>query len=274
MYERYWDLACRPFENQFSTPFFFHSETHESALLKLRYAIENRLGVGVLCGGIGIGKSAVAAELSQELAPSCGPVVHVLFPEMPAAEFLAYLASKLGGGDAPADLRSDMDRTLQRIEGVLRSFVQKGRRPTIVIDDAHLIDNVRVWECLQLLLNFQHDAGCDFSLVLVGGLSLMGRLERTPQLNDRVAVFSVLDPLSRTETIRYITHRMAVAGAKREIFHRTALDALCERSGGIPRRINRLADLALVVGYADDLTEITGNEIDAVAEELPFAAAA
>jgi general secretion pathway protein A len=102
----------------------------------------------------------------------------------------------------------------------------------------------------------------------------MGRLERTPQLNDRVAVFSVLEPLSRTETIRYITHRMAVAGAKREIFHRSALDALCERSGGIPRRINRLADLALVVGYADELTEVTGHEIDAVAEELPFSAAA
>ncbi|HXY37861.1 MAG TPA: AAA family ATPase [Planctomycetaceae bacterium] len=274
MYERYWGLDTRPFENHFSSLFFFHSETHDSALLKLRYAIENRLGVGVLCGGIGSGKSAVASELSHELDATCGPVANILFPQMPAAEFLAYLASKLGGGDTPADLRSGMDRTLERIESLLRSFAQKGRRPTIVIDDAHLIDNVRVWECLQLLLNFQHHANCDFSLVLVGGLSLMGRLARTPQLNDRVAVFSVLEPLSRTETIRYVTHRLAMAGAKREIFHRTALDALCERSGGIPRRINRLADLALVVGFADELTEISGNEIDAVAEELPFSAAA
>jgi type II secretory pathway predicted ATPase ExeA len=274
MYERYWDLACRPFENQFSTPFFFHSETHESALLKLRYAIENRLGVGVLCGGIGSGKSAVAAELTHELSVECGPVVHVLFPQMPAADFLAYLASKLGGGDAPADLRTGLDRTLQRIESVLHDFAKKGLRPTIVIDDAHQIDNVRVWESLQLLLNFQHSAECDFSLILAGGLGLMGRLERTPQLNDRVAVCSVLEPLSRTETIRYIAHRMSVAGAKRDLFDRSALDALCERSGGVPRRINRLADLALVVGYADELTEITGHEIDAVAEELPFAAAA
>ena len=78
-----------------------------------------------------------------------------------------------------------------------------------------------------------------------GGLSLMeSPLAARPQLNDRVAVFSVLEPLSRTETIRYISHRMAVAGAKREIFHRSALDALCERSGGVPRRINRLADLS------------------------------
>jgi type II secretory pathway predicted ATPase ExeA len=274
MYERYWDLACRPFEHHFSAPFFFHSATHESALLKLRYAIENRLGVGVLCGGIGIGKSAVAAELSHELDASCGPVVHLVFPQMPAAEFLSYLASKLGGADAAADLRTGVDRTLQRIEALLRDFAHKGRRPTIVIDDAHLIDNVRVWECLQLLLNFQHDADCDFSLVLVGGLNLMGRLERMPQLNDRVAVYSVLESFSRTETIQYIAHRMSIAGAKRDIFHRSALDALCDRSGGIPRRVNRLADLALVVGYADELTQITGHEIDAVAEELPFSAAA
>jgi type II secretory pathway predicted ATPase ExeA len=274
MYERYWDLACRPFENYFSPPFFFHSETHESALLKLRYAVENRLGVGVLSGGIGMGKSAVAAALSQELGEGCGPVVQVFFPQMPAAEFLAYLATKLGGGEAGPDSRIGIDRTLQRIESLLRGFALHGQRPTIVIDEAHLIDNVRVWECLQLLLNFQHDSACDFSLILVGGLSLMGRLERTPELNDRVGVFGVLEPLSRTETIRYITHRMAVAGATREIFQRSALDALCERSAGIPRRINRLADLALVVGYADELTEISGAEIDAVAEELPFSAAA
>ncbi len=61
MYERYWDLACRPFENHFSPPFFFHSETHESALLKLRYAIENRLGVGVFC--------AVESALANQPSP-------------------------------------------------------------------------------------------------------------------------------------------------------------------------------------------------------------
>ncbi len=114
MYERYWDLACRPFENHFSSPFFFHSETHESALLKLRYAIENRLGVGVLCGGIGSGKSAVAAELSQEIDSSCGPVVHVLFPQMPAAEFLAYLGRRNSAVVTHlSDLRTGMDRILQ-----------------------------------------------------------------------------------------------------------------------------------------------------------------
>ena len=51
----------------------------------------------------------------------------------------------------------------------------------------------------------------------------------------------------------YVEHRMSAAGARKRIFVESALQALFECSGGVPRRINRLADLALLVGYADGL---------------------
>jgi general secretion pathway protein A len=95
-----------------------------------------------------------------------------------------------------------------------------------------------------------------------------------PQLNDRIAVRSIVDPLSHEDTLGYIAHRLQAAGAKREIFDPHAVEALHERSGGIPRRINRLADLALVVGYADQLDSIGAREIEAVAEDIPPAIAA
>jgi MSHA biogenesis protein MshM len=274
MYEQYWNFSCRPFDNHASPAFFFHSDTHEAARLKLRYAIDSGLGVGVLCGGIGTGKTAVASLLQHELSETYTPLVHLVFPQMSPAEFLAYLAAKLGAGDSSHEFGAGVDWTLGRIEGQLRAFAQRGRRPTIVIDEAHLIDDLRVFECLMLLLNFQHDARHAFSLVLVGGTNLLGRLERMSQLNERVAVRSVLEPLSRDETIRYIAHRLAVAGAKRDIFNHGALEAICERSAGNPRRINRLADLALLVGYADQLGIIGADEIEAVAEEIPSAIAA
>ena len=110
--------------------------------------------------------------------------------------------------------------------------------------------------------------------MFVGGLNLLGKLERIPQLNDRIAVRSFVEPLSHDDTIGYVAHRLHVAGAKREIFDQDALEALHERSGGIPRRINRLADLALVVGYADQLDNIGAREIEAVAEDIPPAIAA
>jgi general secretion pathway protein A len=274
MYEQYWNLACRPFENHFSPAFFFNSETHEAARLKLRYLVENRLGVGVLCGGIGTGKTAVAALLQHELGETCGPVVHVVFPKMPSAAFLAYLAMKLGAPDATHDVRQGIDRTLGRIETQLRACSEHGQRPAIIVDEAHQIDDVRVFECLQLLLNFQQDPACSFSLLLVGATNLLGRLERMPQLNERIAVRSVLEPLSHDDTVGYVAHRLRAAGAKQEIFERDAITVLFDRSGGIPRRINRLADLALVVGYADQLERIGPAEIEAVAEELPSAVAA
>jgi general secretion pathway protein A len=274
MYEQYWNLDCRPFESHFSASFFFDSETHLAARLKLRHVIDHRLGSGVLCGGIGTGKTAVAAFLQHELGETCGPIAHLVFPKMPAAAFLGYVATKLGAPESPADARTGIDRTLARIEAVLRAASEQGKHPVLIVDDAHLIDDVRVFECLQLLLNFQQDPACAFSLLLAGGLNLLGKLERIPQLNDRIAVRSVVEPLSHDDTIGYLMHRLHVAGASREVFNHGALEALCERSGGIPRRINRLADLALVVGYADQLDRIGAQEIEAVAEDIPPAIAA
>jgi type II secretory pathway predicted ATPase ExeA len=274
MYEQYWNLDSRPFESHFSPAFFFDSDTHLAARLKLRHVIDHRLGTGVLCGGIGTGKTAVASFLHHELAESCGPIAHLVFPKMPAAAFLAYIAAKLGAPESPADTRHSIDRTLVRIEAKLREASEQGKHPVLIVDDANLIDDVRVFECLQLLLNFQQDPACAFSLLFIGGLSLLGKLERIPQLNDRIAVRSVVEPLSHDDTIGYLIHRLRVAGAGREIFNQSALEAICERSAGIPRRINRLADLALVVGYADQLDVIGSKEIEAVAEDIPPAIAA
>ena len=51
----------------------------------------------------------------------------------------------------------------------------------------------------------------------------------------------------------YVQHRLAVAGAERTIFEPAATEALHQLSGGAPRQINRLCDLALLVGFAEEL---------------------
>jgi general secretion pathway protein A len=43
---------------------------------------------------------------------------------------------------------------------------------------------------------------------------------------------------------------------------------LYELSGGVPRRINRLCDLALLVGFADESQTISAEQVEAVADEL------
>jgi len=119
-----------------------------------------------------------------------------------------------------------------------------------------------------LLLNYQHKSRITFSLILVGDRSLLTQVGRIPQLDERLAVKSMLQPLSREETDRYVAHRLQVSGITEPIFDESAMDELFELSGGVPRKINRICDLALLVGYADGMTVFSGSQVEAVSEEL------
>ncbi len=103
MYEAYWQLHAKPFENTSDTRFYYPAETHQGALLKLRYAVENRRSGALLTGGSGLGKSLVVQSLLRQLGDMFTPRVHVVFPQMPADQLLAYLAESLTG-DAPSSL--------------------------------------------------------------------------------------------------------------------------------------------------------------------------
>jgi type II secretory pathway predicted ATPase ExeA len=272
MYESYWQLDCNPFDANADEKFFFGSETHQASLLKMRYLIENRKGAGVLVGGTGSGKTFLTQILAQQLAESHGPFVHIVFPQLSAAELLAYLAVELGAN--PQQVGSEdggLDRTLREIERLLGEFGDQGKHPVIIIDEAHLIDDPLVFQALRLLLNFQQHNRTQFTMIFVGQRELLCELRRIQQLEERLAVKCLLRPLTEDETVSYVSCRLQAAGAAKPIFDPEAMFALFELSGGVPRRINRICDLALLVGYADESTSITSRQIEAVSEELTAA---
>lgn len=269
MYERYWQLDCNPFENDADPNAFFRSETHQSALLKLRYLVENRKGIGLAVGGTGLGKSYLVRLLMRQLDESCGPCVHLVFPQMSPAELLAYLAIELGA--APQSIGSEaggLDRTIREIESLLQRHSEQDRHPVIVVDEAHLIEDLQVFQALRLLLNFQRNQRHQFSLILVGQRELLQTVRRLGQLEERLSVKCLLRPLTADETADYVTRRLKAAGATREIFQEAAMQPLYELSAGVPRRINRLCDMALLVGFADESETISPEQIEAVAEEM------
>jgi MSHA biogenesis protein MshM len=275
MYEQHWGLGRAPFRNTADPAFFFRSATHQAALLKLRYAAENRLGACLLAGGVGYGKTCVASMLAHELGETFRPAIHVRFPQLGPAELLSHLAVELGREQPQADSdlpvgsgESGLDATVRTIERHVCRHAAAGRRPLIVVDDAHLISDQRVFQTLQLLLNFQQQEVCDFTLILVGERTLLGRIGRMPQLNDRLGIKALLRPLSREETFDYVAHRLEAGGAGTTMFDPAALETVFEQSGGVPRKINRLCDLSLLVGYADGLSSVTSAEIEAVSDEL------
>ncbi len=63
MYEAFWQLESKPFENTADPSYYFPAETHQGALLKLRYVVENRRAAALLTGGSGLGKSLLTQTL-------------------------------------------------------------------------------------------------------------------------------------------------------------------------------------------------------------------
>ena len=196
MYERHWRLQRAPFSHDRNPASFFASRSHHSALLKLRYLIDHRRGLGLLVGASGSGKSRLLEAVLPESSATTSPVAMVVYPQMSSVELLSYIAHKLSGESVAAPTES-MDLVLQRLEAVLRMLTSSGRPPVIVIDDAHVIADRSVLQSLQLLLNFQQCEGTDFTLILAGQPELVGVVQRLPQLDDRVAMPCVKSDIAR-----------------------------------------------------------------------------
>jgi len=267
MYESYWQLREKPFENRGDPRFYYPGESHQAALLKLRYAVENQRGGALLSGASGLGKTLLVSMLRSMLGGRFSPLVHLVFPQMPADQLLAYLAGQLTGQVDPSPAPS-VSQSVRRIEQFLVGNTRDSRHAVLVIDEAHLLDGQRTLEALRLLLNFELDCQPALTLLLAGQPGLMVLLDRAPQLEERLGVKCLLRPFTERETAEYVAHRLGLAGAGRPIYEPEALLALHRLSGGVARRINRLCDLSLLIGYAEERRTITAEQLEAVSQEL------
>lgn len=267
MYLDYWQLDAKPFEPRCEAPFLFARSAHKAALHKLRYAIENRRAAGLLAGPAGVGKTLLVEGLRGELEPERNPVVHVVFPQMTERDLLVYLAEQLGA--PPADPpRHTIEESLRRLEFVLRENQRRDRHAIVVVDEAQLLEDGGLLEPLRLLLNLNADGQPGFTLLLVGQPGVLPMVARHGAFDERIDIKAFLPALTADETAAYVAHRLDAAGASRPLFAEDALREIHPLTGGAPRRINRLCDLALLVGYANGAHEIAGDDLHAVQDEL------
>jgi general secretion pathway protein A len=268
MYESYWGLNARPFDRRAAAAFYYPAENQHAALVKLRYAVEHGCAAA-LAGAAGAGKTHLLDLLAGQPENQSRVFIRLAFPLLSPAELLGYLADEVAGEEAPSlDGTRPLDRSLRRIELSLAKLAAEGKRLVIVIDEAHAIDDPRTWEALRLLVNFETVNRPPPIVLLVGQVNLLQMLSRMPSLEERLTANCLLPAFSADETAAYILHRLQAAGTGREIFDGSAMEAVHALAQGIPRRINRLCDLALLVGYAEERQSITAQQIEAVAEDL------
>jgi type II secretory pathway predicted ATPase ExeA len=261
LYESHFGLSPRPFGDATRPDAYVATPSRDAALRRLRYGLEHGGGPALLFGPSGSGKTILARTLARDLGAAA---THLVYPALPASELLAYLADELNappGDPGPAG-------SLRRVRRAWRDAAQRGKRPLLVVDEAHLIDDQATFESLRLLLNFDADGSPELMLLIVGGGEVL--LHLPPSLADRLTARALLGPLELEETSAYVLGRLALAGATHPLFDSKALRDLHLAADGIPRRLNRLADLSLLIAYAEGLDVADPRTVEVASREAAF----
>ena len=93
-------------------------------------------------------------------------------------------------------------------------------------------------------------------------------LQLPPGLADRLTARCLLGPFTEAESSAYVLGRLAAAGAVAPLFSAEALSALHRAADGLPRRLNHLADLSLLIAYAEGQPQADARTVAIAAREF------
>ena len=268
MYAQFYGLRESPFALTPDPRYLFMSEPHKEALASAVYGVQERKGFVLILGEVGTGKTT----LIRHLLGRFGPNIRSVFVFNPAVSFMELLQLMLRDLELPCP-------SMRRVEMIdtLNDYLLKeaaaGRYVVVIIDEAQHLSPT-VLEEVRMLSNLETARGKLIQILLVGQPELGEKLGRPElrQLRQRISLVAELKPLSYEDTVRYIAHRLEVAGREDGgLFSRRALKVVYRASGGIPRLVNVICDKALVLGYGAGAKVIKSRIIKEVLKDWkPF----
>jgi general secretion pathway protein A len=268
VYLQFFELTEAPFSITPDPAFVYLSAAHREALAHLLYGV-GKGGAGgfvQLTGEVGTGKTTICRCLLEQL-PADTRVALILNPMVTPRELLATICEELGV--RVEGWRDSSKALVDALNHYLLLQHAAGKHVVVVIDEAQNL-SPEALEQVRLLTNLETAKHKLLQMVLLGQPELRQLLQRQNlrQLAQRVTARYHLAPLAEEETQAYVRHRMRVAGARQNPFQRSALRALHQRSGGVPRLINIIADRALAGAYAREMNQVTARLVHAAADEV------
>ncbi|MBI3009542.1 MAG: AAA family ATPase [Candidatus Omnitrophica bacterium] len=267
MYEAFFGLKEKPFRMTPDTRYFYPSAKHTNALNHMVYAIEERRGFVVITGEIGSGKTTLSRVLFQKLDASTQTAI-IRNTQLSAKDLVASTLDELEIPYRPSNSKAFL---IGRLNEYLIEQLRDGNNVVLLIDEAQNL-KPSVLEEVRMLSNLETETEKLIQIILMGQPELKSKLwlKELTQLRQRVTLHYHLCALDSEETMKYVTHRLHVAGANGSaIFSSSALPKVYEHSQGVPRLINGLCDRALLTGYVNESKIIGPEIIDEVACELP-----
>ncbi len=247
MYEQFYGLSRTPFAVTPDPLMLFMSRVHREALATIIYGVETRKGFIVCTGEVGTGKSTIIRAFFDQATADAVKLIYIFTPQVTPFEMARFIC-----GELDLEEPESVFAAVPRLQLKLLEVFESGRTVVLMIDEAQLLP-AETLEFLRLLSNFETDTEKLIQIVLVGQPEVDTMLARRDmrQVNQRVALRARLGAFSIEESFDYIDHRLRVAGAGEmtQVMSASAAWLIAEAADGIPRRINILADNALIAGF-------------------------
>ncbi|MBU2497797.1 MAG: AAA family ATPase [Proteobacteria bacterium] len=216
----------------------------------------------MLSGEIGCGKTTLTRVFVQELSAEPFEIGLLANPKLGPLEFLQEVAYQLGISDIP----STKAQWLRLLSDKLVENVKAHKETILIIDEAQLVSDL-VFDEIRLLLNFQSNDRFLINVFLVGQPELKGRVKGIEQLDQRIAIRYHIEPFNLEDTDHYIAFRQKKAGRNENAFHPEAVERIYEMTKGVPRKINNLCDLSLLIGFSKNERVVTPEIVEAIVRD-------
>ncbi len=285
MYESFYGLKEKPFSLTPDPEFLFMNQQHRGAFDQILYGIQRREGFTVIVGDVGTGKTTLCWSLLGKLDTKSLRTAIILNPLLSEEEILKAILQDLGvqpsvtrqgkhaseenqdsqAGNKDRAFESDWMKGLSKkdlideLNAYLSGMIEKDVFTVILIDESQDL-SVGALEQIRLLSNLETSKKKLLQIIFVGQVEFEKklRLPELRQLNQRISNRYRIKPLTKEDTIRYVHHRLSVAGCTKSLnFTRAALSTLYRNTKGYPRLINLVCDRSLVSGYMDRSYTIT-----------------
>jgi general secretion pathway protein A len=267
VFDKFYNLSGLPFLLTPDSRFFFGSSGHSRAIAHLVYGLSQQEGFIVITGEVGAGKTTLVEQLWSQLDRNTYVIARVVTTQVSGDDLLRLAMANFGLGDTPGTEKSTL---LRRFEHMVREQRKLGRRCLLVVDEVQNLPLVAMEE-LRMLSNIIVDGKASVQTILLGQPQFRPVLASTDweQLRQRVLASYHLGPLTQEETRRYVEHRLRLVGWHGDpVWEDAAFEAVHRHSGGIPRRVNTLCSRVLLFGSLEEAHTISGDIVDATAEEL------
>lgn len=270
LYLSHFGLNEAPFSITPNPAFFFAASGRGPLLQALAYSVSAEEGIVTVVGEVGAGKTMLCRMLLETL-PDDVDSIYLSNPSFAPGEVLDAIAADLGLPHTQAG-----DTAGSRLSWLQEALIRRhadGRRVVLIVDEAHAMPPASLEE-VRLLSNLETSRHKLLQIVLFGQPELDQVLARPDlrQLRDRIVQRFDLCPLARADARDYLAFRLQVAGRRDGFpFEPGAVRALWKQARGLTRRINLLADKALMSAFARNAARVSRADVKRAARDLPAA---